>query len=214
MLKTKNKIYIIIVITGAVLGSSAPFIHITFPKTDHSDITLQSSYDKKEISVEIFKQQKEILKANRFGFKSIRSFLFALGFPFTLLCSSLVLLYASKHINDKMVKKGILTASIAFQFTAIYFIIWTVTAHLFKAKDFDRSVYYLMMALSSILVTIAIVRFFISKLNHKYQIATLIDFIVNIRKELFHTKSNEHNITTKKKEFDNNMYETFEKIVK
>ncbi|WP_024773068.1 hypothetical protein [Aquimarina macrocephali] len=215
---TRIKIIFIIIVLGAVLGSIAPFSHIVYPKTALEKVTLLEKFDKGEISLEYYKEQKDILweKYQFLGFKNFRRFLFAIGLPIGLFCCSLILIYISKFISDRTAKRASVLAGISFQFTSIYFIIWTLWAYTYEEKDFSKSTYYLVIILSSVLITIAIFQFQKSLSSYNAKIRELISFIAGTRQQFFtniERNESKKEIEIQKEKFDKEMYNTFEKVV-
>ncbi|WP_438710548.1 hypothetical protein ACSTS3_17000 [Aquimarina muelleri] len=206
------------IVLGAVLGSIAPFLHIVYPKTALEKLKLEEEFDKGEISLEHYKEQKDVLweKYQFLGFKNFRRFLFAIGLPIALFCCSLILIYVSKFIPDKIAKRASIIAGISFQFTSIYFVIWTLWAYTYEEKDFSKSTYYLVIILSSVLITSAIFQFQKSLSRYNAKIRELISFIAGTRQQFFaNVERNEskEQVEIQKKKFDQEMYNTFEKVV-
>ncbi|WP_378177866.1 hypothetical protein [Aquimarina sp. SS2-1] len=212
------KILFVIIVIGAILGSTAPFIHILYPKTTPDVIALNKSYDEGKISKDLYLIQKKELKEKYkvFGFTNKRRFLFAIGLPIALFVCSFILLYLSRFISEKSAKKGSIIAGITFQFTSIYFVAWVLWPYTYEERDFSKSAYYLVIVLSSILITITLFQFQKSLSNYNTKIRELIHFIVGTRKKLFSTieKHEPKNLVEEqKKEFDQKMYDAFEKVV-
>ncbi len=212
------KIIFFIIVMGAILGSVAPFIHIFYPKTAHEVLVLNIKYEEGKITKAKYLEDKKVLKKKyeTFGFSTKRRFLFAIGLPLALFCCSMILLYVSQFITNSPVKRGSIFAGLSFQFTAIYFIVWTLWAYTYEEKDFSKSAYYSIIVLSSILMTFTIYQFQKSISHNNSKIRELIGFIVGTRKSLFNTIEKHETETaaiTQKEEFDQKMYETFEKVV-
>ncbi len=212
------KIIFTLIILGAVLGSIAPFVHILYPKTATEVIELNKNYDNGKITKEEYILNKKKLKEKYsfFGFTNKRRFLFAIGLPIALFCCSLILIYVSKFIPDKIAKRASIITGISFQFTSIYFVIWTLWAYTYKEQDFSISLYYLTIVFSSILMTIAIFQFQKSLSNYNFKIRELISFIAKARQSFFvniEKHESDKEMISQKSKFDQEMYDTFEKIV-
>ncbi|WP_459212014.1 hypothetical protein [Aquimarina rhabdastrellae] len=92
-----NKVTSIILIVGAVIAITAPFLHIFFVKD----------------SIDKF-----------FGFRNIRVFLYIIGQPIVIFVLSLFLSFISNFIENKDLKKIIRFSSYMFTAVAFYFLIW------------------------------------------------------------------------------------------
>lgn len=150
----KNIIYILIIFS--VLGASAPFTHILFPKKAQEKIELEKAYDSGNISKDYYlMKRKELKKRYKFaGFTNVRRFMYAFGLPVALFFCSLTLLYSSKYITDSKIKKGILFSYYCFHFTALYFMSWTLWAYK-KGSDLPIELYYLSLIFISVLISIS-----------------------------------------------------------
>ncbi len=212
------KIFYLFIIVGVLLCSATPFLHILYPKTAEEKLILQSQFDKGEISIEYYKQQKDILweKYQFIGFKNIRRFLFAIGLPIALFFCSFSLLFFSRYISDVFVKKGSFVVGFSFQFTSIYFILWIFWPFNSDMYDFGINTYYGVLIISSILLAIGM--FIISKslAYQKFEIRELISLTVFLRRKLFKVLDNHESsitATVEKDKIDDKIYDTLEKIV-
>ena len=122
-------------------------------------------------------------QAGLFGFKWMSSFLFALGWPISIICAGLLLHMASEHIVGEL-RKGFALISTIIIGLGIYYLIYTlVPMHAVGAGDFSPIVYYLFLLLSTIAAIMGVrfitrgIKFTEAKL--KASISRLIAFIIN-----------------------------------
>ncbi|WP_160111982.1 hypothetical protein [Aquimarina sp. AU58] len=212
------KIIFIMIILGAVLGSIAPFLHIFYPKTTVEVLELNKRYDEGKISKQEYLVNKKVLKEKYkvFGFTNKRRFLFAIGLPIALFCCSFILIYISRYINDRNARRATISSGLLFQFTSIYFIAWVLWPYTYEERDFSRSAYYTVIVFSSILMTLTIFQFQKSLSSYNAKIRELVSFIAGTRQQFFvniEKHESEKEIEIQKKKFDQEMYNTFEKIV-
>ncbi len=206
------------IILGAVLGSIAPFLHIFYPKTTVEVLELNKRYDEGKISKQEYLVNKKVLKEKYkvFGFTNKRRFLFAIGLPIALFCCSFILIYISRYINDRNARRATISSGLLFQFTSIYFIAWVLWPYTYEERDFSRSAYYTVIVFSSILMTLTIFQFQKSLSSYNAKIRELVSFIAGTRQQFFvniEKHESEKEIEIQKKKFDQEMYNTFEKIV-
>ncbi len=216
---TKKKILLFLIIIGAVFGSIAPFVHIAFPKVNQEVKVLNTNFKNATISEEEFRTQKQLLytKYQVFGFSNMRRFTYAIGMPIALFCASLYIFFIVRYVSDKYAIIATLLTGFAFMFTAVYFIIWTLWAYTYKEEDFSESAYYASMIISSLLISITIFYYSLSKSNYDLKIKELVHLVFNARKGWYSTlEKHEHEevVKNKKSKFDDNMYEIFEKVSK
>ncbi len=216
--QTKNKILLYIIIIGAVLGSIAPFVHIILPANPPELIELRKEYKNKEISKKEYNIKKDVLKEKYqvYGFSTMRAFLFAIGFPIALFICSLFILYLSYHISDDHIKKGAEIFSIATLITGLFFLLWTRFGYGFDEKDFSEEIYYFIMVVISLIITFSIFKISRTANKNKHKIRELISFIIHSRTKFFsllEKHESQEVIRTEKEDFDDSMYETFEKII-
>lgn len=214
----KIKLFFIIIVIGAVLGSAAPFVHIIYPKKAQEKTILQEKFDNGKISREDYKEQKEILweKYQFLGFTNFRRFSYAIGLPIALFICSFSLMFFSRFISDAFIKKGSFIVSLSFQFTALYFILWTIYPFDPEKYDFHISTYYKFLILCSTLLSFGV--FLVSKslAYQKLEIRELISLTVLLRKKLFKNLDKHESITTaaiEKEKVDDRIYDTLEKII-
>ena len=216
---TKKKTLLFLIIIGAVLGSIAPFVHIAFPKVNQEVKVLNTNFKNATISEKEFRTQKELLykKYQVFGFSNIRRFAYAIGMPIAILFCSLLFFAISQFIFDQTAILGTLVAASIFLFTSLYFILWTIWPYDSNRNDFSEGTYYIVMTLVSISVTVTCFLFIISKSNYDLKIKELVHLVFNARKGWYSTlEKHEHEevVKNKKSQFDDNMYEVFEKVSK
>lgn len=120
-----NFIINIIISIGVILAAIAPFLHI---------IPSKESTDKV------------------FGFNNLRSFLYALGLPVSLLTISIFVAFLSNLLELRPYKEVIKVASWIFISVSMYFIVWTF----WYREDFNVYLYYLAIILISVLTAYSI----------------------------------------------------------
>jgi hypothetical protein len=89
-----------------------------------------------------------------FGFTNMRTFLYAIGFPFSLFTVSVFVAFLANLIELRPYKKALKIGSITFISVSVYFIIWTF----WYKKDFNVYAYYSAMGLASITTSYFIYR--------------------------------------------------------
>ncbi|MEM7485843.1 MAG: hypothetical protein AAF348_11605 [Bacteroidota bacterium] len=182
----KKTIVTALLIIGAVAGAVAPFVHILYPKTAKEKIQLEEDFESGAVDLDTYKVKKAELKAKyRFaGFTNQRRFMFAIGLPVSLFFCSLFLLMSSKRIEQREFKKGMAIGGTLFQFTSIYFIVWTIWAYK-TSEDFPKYMYYLSIILIATLSTVStrliINGFFYELLRLRKVKDSIIDFFIEIR---------------------------------
>ena len=152
-----TKAILILIVSSAVVGSSAPFLHIFFEKTANEKLSLERAYDEGTIDKDHYLIEKNRLKEKyKFaGFTNIRRFFYAIGLPISIFLCSFILLICHKYIENINVKRGALVSGFCFQFTSLYFITWTIWAYK-KSEDFPIELYYCSIILISILASMSI----------------------------------------------------------
>ncbi len=213
----KTKILIIIIISGAVLGSVAPFLHMLSPRTAKEKIILEDQYEKGEISLEFYKNQKKVLwqKYQFIGFKNFRRFLYAIGLPIALFMCSFVLIFFTRFSNDNFIKKGSFITGTAFQFTSIFFITWTIFPFESDKYDFNESTYYNLLMICSVLLSFGFYYMSKSLAYRKLEIRELISLTMFLRRSLFKkidSQESKVDASIEKEKIDDKVYETLEKV--
>jgi len=175
-LKTKgNKITFLILFLGAVLASTAPFLHMIYPKTPKQLVVLEETFSKGNISEKEYKLQRENLKEEikLFGFRSARHFWFAIGRSITIFYLGIYLMFCTPFINEPSLQK--ITRLISFLTTGIglYFMIWAF----WPRGDFHKNLYYISMIIVSVFGTFVAYWLTNFRLELKRKIGTLIRFI-------------------------------------
>lgn len=173
-------------VLGAVVGATAPFAHMVFPKTAQEKLQLESDFENGDMSLEVYKEKKAELKAKyKFaGFTNVRRFAFAIGLPISLFVCSLYILVFATYLPKNEIKTGLNIAGSVFQFTAIYFIIWTLWWYKTNS-DFSKTAYYLSIVAMSIGILVSL-RFMIEARykavnNLKKLRVSILDFFLELR---------------------------------
>ena len=125
MIRTGSKIKYFIIVMGVVLSSTAPFLHILFPKQDAQQIQLESAYQANTITEAEYNVSKKILKDRYFHFGTVRSFLIAIGNPSTMLFSAFIMLMSISYINQKEMKRIVVISGMILFSISNYWLIWT-----------------------------------------------------------------------------------------
>ena len=212
------KILLVVVLIGAILGSVAPFVHVFFPVKAQEKIILENKYEKGEITAEFYQKQSDLLweKYQFIGFTNFRRFLYAIGLPIALFVCSFLLMFITRFSNDLFIKKGGLIASISFQFTALFFILWTVYPFEPEKHDFSQKTYYNSLIISSVLLSIGFYFFSKTLAYRRIEVQYLVRLSVNLKDKLFKSldKHEPKNIAELEKEkIYDEMYNTFEKVI-
>ncbi|MCD8412407.1 MULTISPECIES: hypothetical protein [Tenacibaculum] len=194
------KISAIILVIGAVLACSAPFIHMIFPNTKNTELEqIKKDYKKGRFDREEYIIRKK--EVTYFGYENLRKFWYSTGKPITMLYFSIMILYASFYINVKEIKKSLKITSILGVLISFYFIIW---AFWYRA-DFPKELYYLVIGVVSILSTIVSYNIIKSRNQILNKIKLLTNHIV--------FKGKKHVPKENKKEYVKDYLETFNKLV-
>jgi len=179
---------------------------------------LEEQFDKGKISLEYYKTQEAILweKYQFLGFSNLRRFLYAIGLPISLFICSFVLIFFSRFSTDKFVKKGSFITGVSFQFTSLYFIIWTIWPFDPEKYDFKENVYFNILIISSLILSLGF--YFISKslAYRKLEVRELISLTIILRKKLFKNIDKYESkpvAKIEKEKIDDRVYDTFEKVV-
>lgn len=98
---TGSKLLVLIILIGAVIGFTAPFIHIFLDK-------------KSEVEV--------------FGYYNARMFFYAIGVPITLFISSVATYFSSLFIHIALFRKIMIFISFMLMSISIYYITWSLWA--------------------------------------------------------------------------------------
>ena len=118
-----------VILLGAVLLLCfiAPYIHIILSKEDTHKV---------------------------FGFRNLRSFLYAIGLPISLFTCATLLLFAGKYVPSSIQKVYIKIGGFLFLYSAVFQFIWIFWA----TTDLSKGMYYLSIALISIVVTVLYIK--------------------------------------------------------
>ncbi len=172
---TIDKVKVIIIVLGAVLACSAPFVHMLFPKTPTELVTLRIQYDNNQILESEYKQKYEIfVEDNRlFGFPNARKFWYSIGKPILILYFAIYLLLIYPSISDRSLQKSTKILGLLSTFTATYFIIWT----LWYKADFPKMLYYWSIGIASVTGTFVAAMVIDYRQNLRLKIEKLIHFI-------------------------------------
>ena len=164
-----------LIMIGAVLACTAPFVHMLFPKKSIEIVTLEAGYDNGEISETSYVERLEKAKEEQklFGFSSVRRFWYAIGQPIALFYFSLIFLGFSSRITDNDLKKAARFSGGCMFFISTYYLIWVMWPN----QDLPKSLYHLAIALMSMMgaITAVLINRYKSSLTHKIQ--RLIGFI-------------------------------------
>lgn len=227
---SKRRIALLLLILGATAGAVAPFVHILYPKTAPEKIQLEKDFENGVVDVEYYRAKKVELKEKYLflGFTNKRRFLFAVGLPISLFVASLFILMASKKISEKKIRIGFTIAGSLFEFTSLYFIVWTVWAYKTGA-DYPRYVYYLTIILVSVFTTIAsrfLINGWMEEMANIKRIfkEDIVEFFVEIKEKHYmrqlkraiskdlYDKEYQEQVSRDSKEFDKRLYDKAEEI--
>ncbi len=230
----KKHLITFLLILGAVVGSSAPFMHKFFPKVAAEKVQLEKDFEEGTIAVEDYRKQKVFLKEKYqfVGFTNKRRFVLALGHPVSLFFCAFFGLIFSKYIYDQKIKRIAVIASTCFLLSASYFIIWNLWWYT-NESDFPRWMYYTAIAVMAIATTIfckMLINGWFNQIAALHGLkTTVVDFLVEVKTVHFKklltysirskidVPQNDNDDTLEElektaKDFDNRVYETFEKV--
>ena len=189
--RVNNRGNILLITFIGVFGAISPYIHIFFHESEVQGI---------------------------FGFKSMESFLFCVGFPVLSICAGLLLFLASKYVTTELTNV-FKVFSILFLFTGSFFLSWSLMP---SVDDYDPRLYYL--ALISISIGGTCIFYYLNTalitLNEK--ITYLIDLVARIRSDHFFTladKAKAHGLDQEElqndiEDFDDQVFTTLKQITK
>lgn len=145
---TTGKVKKYLLVLGAVLACSAPFIHMLFPKTNAKVVELRIDLDNGLITQESYDEKTAVLiqDARTFGFPNARKFWYAIGKPLLLLYVSFYLIFLYPLISDKVLKESTKIFSSLLCFVAFYFVVWTF----WYRGDLPKPLYYAAIGIASI----------------------------------------------------------------
>lgn len=113
----------------------APYLHIELPKTS---------------------------KVKVFGFRNLRSFMYAFGMPLSLFTCTSLFLYATSYIKEQKIKKIFLVISLMFNYTSIFHFVWIF----WSQKDLPKGQYYLAISILSLVFVYTYYLFFRFRKSH------------------------------------------------
>ena len=115
-----------------------------------------------------------------FKFTSWQSFLFAIGFPITLLFFSTILLIVKDYITNDLMKKAIVKIYCGGFLLSFFFITWSL--HPALPEDFNKWWYRFNSIIIAILFTFSFIKivYAISQINMKYKhyFKKIMDFVI------------------------------------
>ena len=195
----------LLIVIGAVLSCSAPFIHMLMQNESKEMTTLEIQLNDGEISKEYYDQTYPILKEKQkfFGFSSPRRFWYAMGTPITMLFFALLILTTAHLIGEQTVRKAIYFSSLILLFISTYHIVWVF----WPRNDFPKNLYHLSIALMSISTTVVAILLLKYRLGLQSRIEKLIHFI-SIDAYFKYIKQED------KPEYMKDSYEVYDEIIK
>lgn len=164
-----------LIMLGAVLACSAPYIHMFFPHKSESILVLEKKYEQGAILKTQYDTQLVQLKAEQsfMGFTNARRFWYAAGMPTTMFFFAILFLIASEAIGDRNIRRAIRFSSLVFFLISVYQLVWV----LWPGQDLPKSMYHLAIAVMSVIATIICYLLTRYKLGLKTKIERLIRFI-------------------------------------
>ncbi len=201
--KIKLKTISIIIVLGAILAGTAPFIHMFFPKESTEIINLKKSYKQDQINKETYSIQLKALKEKQkfIGFPNQRTFWYNMGKPITLLYFSLLLMGIYPFIGEEYLRKAIQFSAVILGFVSFYFITWV----LWDRNDFPKTAYYMAMGIIAVLSTFLAIFLINHRKSLLSKIRLLTSFIV--------LKGKSHVPEENKKAYVKDYLKTFKKLV-
>jgi len=165
----------LLIMIGAVMACTAPFVHMTFPKKSNEIIALEYKLEDGKISQPSFDEKIHVLKEEQkmFGFSSPRRFWYALGLPLTLFFFALLFLGIINMVMDKDIRKAIYFSSFILLFISVYHIVWV----LWPGEDLPKNLYHLSIVLMSLTASVMANLLIRYRLNLQQRIEKLIHFI-------------------------------------
>ncbi len=147
-----------LIIIGAVLACTAPFVHITLPKKSPAIKALQLQADQGAISDSSYREELTKLKEQQkmLGFSSPRRFWYAMGLPITLFFFATLFLVVMDLISDRGIRAAVRFSGFILFFIAVYHLVWV----LWPGQDLPKNLYHLSiaaMAMSAAFLAFAII---------------------------------------------------------
>ncbi len=169
---------ILFTIIGVIIliGFIAPYLHIEMDKTS---------------------------KIKVFGFRNMRSFLYSIGIPTSLLVCSSLFLYATNYIVESKMKKYFIFASLLFCYNSFFQYTWIFWAE----SDLSRGAYYASIAGLSLGFCGAYY------LLYKFYVPTIVKLKDALQEAiLFFVGAKKHIPKENQKEYINDYFNALEKI--
>ncbi len=137
----------VIIVLGAVLSGTAPFLHMLAPKKSIEIQLLESNLENGTVSNQDFEELLPILKKKQkyLGYFNFRSFLYAIGTPIAMFYFSILMLVTVNHIEEKLLRQSLRFAFLISLYISSYLIIWV----LLPPSDFPKGLYHLSIGLIS-----------------------------------------------------------------
>ena len=226
-LSSKAKLFSIVILLIAIVGTSAPFIHMVFPKETPQEVQdLRAALKRCEITEEEYRncrlEQREIY--TWFGHYSFYEFLFRIGLPLPVICCTLMILYSIRYIGEIRVQRTLRAAGSLLLFSGMYSFLYSFSRRIresvfiFHHLDFERYghlvYYHLLLVALSLCITILCVQLLNSKNTFAQKIKTLLHFIIRTRTQII-AKRNTSTIAIEQpnqKQFDQKFYNTLARI--
>ena len=151
-----RKLVITLVIIGVLtlIGDSAPYIHLAFPKKAKELIVLEKKYDNRQIDKATYQQQRKVLKQKyqTFGFTNTRRFLFAIGLAISLFCVASLFLISQFLAANLILERAFKISALSFLLNGTYYNIWVF----WDNPDLPNVAYHTIILTIAILITIVL----------------------------------------------------------
>ncbi len=165
----------VIIVLGALLSGTAPFVHMLAPRDSPEIVQLEAKLDSGDITEAEYNSALPVLKKEQkyLGYFNFRSFLYAIGTPIAMFYFSLLMLIAVNNIQEKLLRKSMRFAFLISIYISSYLICWVI----FPRSDFPDGMYHFSLGVMA-LATLAFSWFLIAYKNDvREKIVKLIHFI-------------------------------------
>ncbi len=189
--QTKTTYKSVFILSIALIGLIAPFIHIPWTINDTEGI---------------------------FGFKHMSSFLFALGLPIVSISAGILFYLVTKFLSGS-IKTTFLLIGYAFSYVGIFFILWTILMP--PKEDFHPIFYFLSIISLAVLGTYIVMLFSKYAFNALSAFQSLLKAIGEFRiTQLAKSSDQDENSSAKKEkleildDLDKKIFQSLEEITK
>ena len=217
----KTALFSIVILLIAILGTTAPFVHMLFPKERPLIDNLKTQSNNGEITDEEYRICYKELKS-KYSFLKHRNaykFLARIGPPIMLCCCAFLILYCLRFIaNPKIARIGWI-GGILFLLSGIHTTLYWGTRKLYSIASYDDPiidplVYHCLLIIITFILNGCIVRSLLRSYNYPHKINHMMNMIITIRSKLdnLFTYLSKTHPSKAIQQFDTRLYITLDRI--